>query len=299
MDQSVHKIPNITDPYIWSGKRKILTEAQLHLPGLEMIGHCLYDGTSVPMTPHTHNDSIELVYLVSGLQPYTIGDKVYRLSGNQIFVTPAGAIHSSGEAAHGKYELFWLRIYHQFHESFLGLARPYSDLLHHAVLSLSQAVISPKKSLRPLFCEIFECFADDRPLQRLKGISLIQELAATICLSEHTQKTHVSSQLSPAQDYICTHLYENITLEELSEVTNLSLSRFKQRFQKEVGITPREYINLKKIEQAKIMLKNGLPVTETAFRLNFSSSSYFSTVFRQNVGMSPSQYQKTHLADEQ
>ena len=83
-------------------------------------------------------------------------------------------------------------------------------------------------------------------------------------------------------------------LEELAELAGLSLSGFKQKFRRETGITPREYINLLKIEKAKALLRAGSSVTETAFSLDFSSSSYFSVLFKQMEDMSPSEYVRLH-----
>ena len=73
----------------------------------------------------------------------------------------------------------------------------------------------------------------------------------------------------------------------------MSLSRLKQRFQSELGISPREYINLIKMEKAKELLKDeNKTVTDIAFALSFSSSNYFSLVFRQLTGKSPTDFRQ-------
>jgi AraC-like DNA-binding protein len=41
-----------------------------------------------------------------------------------------------------------------------------------------------------------------------------------------------------------------------------------------------------------LLEKSGLSVTEVALAVGFSSSSYFGRVFRQEVGLSPSAYQR-------
>lgn len=58
-----------------------------------------------------------------------------------------------------------------------------------------------------------------------------------------------------------------------------------------MGITPREYINSLKVEYAKnMLLDENYNITDVAFDLNFSSSNYFSSVFKQFTGFTPSQY---------
>ncbi len=84
---------------------------------------------------------------------------------------------------------------------------------------------------------------------------------------------------------------ENITLEELAVVSMLSLARFKNRFCREVQVSPREYINLRKIDCAKkLLLTTDDSVTEIAFELSFSSRSYFSVLFHKIVGCAPRKF---------
>ena len=48
-----------------------------------------------------------------------------------------------------------------------------------------------------------------------------------------------------------------------------------------------EYFNRLKIEKAKQYLKEGNSVKETALRLGFYDTNYFSTVFKRITGNSP------------
>ena len=59
-----------------------------------------------------------------------------------------------------------------------------------------------------------------------------------------------------------------------------------------MGISPRLYINQKKIECAKKLLSEGFSITEVAMHLNFVSSSYFSSVFKKYTNCTPSEYIK-------
>jgi two-component system response regulator YesN len=58
-----------------------------------------------------------------------------------------------------------------------------------------------------------------------------------------------------------------------------------------MGITLVTYLNRYRVDHAKALLKNGdMNLTEIALETGFSSSAYFSRVFRQETGMSPSEY---------
>ena len=93
-------------------------------------------------------------------------------------------------------------------------------------------------------------------------------------------------------EHILTDLSAGLPLEELAALAELSVSQFKLNFKKEFGTSPRHFINQKKIDRAKELLLAGCSVTETAMQLGFSSSNYFSGVFKKYVFRTPSEYMR-------
>jgi len=88
--------------------------------------------------------------------------------------------------------------------------------------------------------------------------------------------------------HIDTRLEERITLVELATLLDVSVSRFKFRFKKEMGVPPAEYIQRRRIEEARRRLKETkFSITQIAFDLGFSSSQYFATVFKRYTGSAP------------
>lgn len=113
-----------------------------------------------------------------------------------------------------------------------------------------------------------------------------------IILQEKAGMLSLSDEIGAAVTYIRQNIREDIPLETLAECAGLSLSRFKARFKKETGMTPREYINQLKIREAKRMLRENQSVTRVALDLGFGSSNYFAVLFKKITLYSPSQYQK-------
>ena len=83
---------------------------------------------------------------------------------------------------------------------------------------------------------------------------------------------------------------QELSLEDLAATAGLSCSQFKQKFKNQLGVSPRHFINAQKVEYAKKLLTEGKSVTETAMFLNFSTSSYFSTVFKKYTMYTPKDY---------
>ena len=94
--------------------------------------------------------------------------------------------------------------------------------------------------------------------------------------------------------YIHEHYMEPISLEAAAKHVNMSKEYLARCFRQEMGITLVTYLNRYRVNRAKALLeKKELNLTEIALETGFSSSGYFSRVFRQEVGMSPRDFQRS------
>jgi len=98
-----------------------------------------------------------------------------------------------------------------------------------------------------------------------------------------------NSKLKKALDLIA--IQPDLSVTELAAACGYHENYFSSFFKKTMGCTPRHYINLQKINKAKDMLLfSDCNVTEAAEQLGFSSVHYFSRVFHQLTGITPSEY---------
>ena len=71
-----------------------------------------------------------------------------------------------------------------------------------------------------------------------------------------------------------------------------------RQFKKEVGITVTQFINHSKVLEAKKLLeKKSHSVLDISVMLGFSNSSHFTKVFKQELKITPKQYQKKHMTN--
>ncbi len=104
--------------------------------------------------------------------------------------------------------------------------------------------------------------------------------------------------VSKAMSYIEQNFREDLRVEDLAKLGNLSLRSFQRHFQRAAGMPVIRYINEQRFQEACRLLKDGRTnVAETALRSGFHDANYFSTRFRKKYGMTPKQYQR-HAAKE-
>lgn len=107
--------------------------------------------------------------------------------------------------------------------------------------------------------------------------------------TEHIISRHVSNCIN----YIYNHLDERITTETLGKVTGLNPCYLSTLFKKETGITIHRFIQNKRLETAKNMLKNSnYSYTDISSSLCFSSQSHFIQCFQKQYGITPAEYRK-------
>ena len=99
------------------------------------------------------------------------------------------------------------------------------------------------------------------------------------------------SNLTPAIQYMHTHLAEKISIEDLAKRCGMNKTLFFNDFKQQFGTTPLEYLLQLRIEYAKkIMSDPTLTISEVCYECGFNSVNYFIKVFKRLVGITPKMY---------
>ena len=103
------------------------------------------------------------------------------------------------------------------------------------------------------------------------------------------------SVIKPAIEYIDNnYLSGDIDCSLLSDLCGVSYSYFKRLFIMKFNISPVKYITKKRISYAcDLLVSNKYSVSDIAFMAGYNDVYYFSRVFKENTGMSPSEYKKS------
>lgn len=101
-----------------------------------------------------------------------------------------------------------------------------------------------------------------------------------------------------ARDHVDRHFAEPLDLAVLAEVACCSREHLVRSFRLAYGETPGRYLQRRRIERAKDLLRTtDRRVTDVCLRVGFTSLGSFSTTFKELVGESPSAYRARHHAE--
>ncbi|MFE5321724.1 response regulator [Paenibacillus sp. NPDC056579] len=98
-------------------------------------------------------------------------------------------------------------------------------------------------------------------------------------------------EVQRAIDYIKIHYAEQIRVQDVAHVVNLSENYFSNLFTKEVGKTFSQYLQEIRVEKAKELLRGRkLDWFEVGERVGMDNPKYFSKIFKKYTGCTPIQY---------
>lgn len=285
----------LSDGYSLDKEFQHLPADHLHIPGLHMFGHNRFLKAVEKLDEHYHPGCMEITVMVKGNQKFVVAGQEYSVSGGDVFITFQDEGHSTGENFIGGIESYWFQLDMREKQGFLGLHAPCDEWFYQRIASWKSRVLKVKASEITLLRSAFNCFVEtgtEKTEVWLRGYALFLAFL-TGMLNSDVQLLPMTADIRSAMEYIRERLPAEIDMEELAEFCGYSVSYLQKKFRRQVGMTPREYINRQKIDMAKTMLENlKLSVTEISYQLCFGSSNYFSTVFRQFTGYTPTQYRE-------
>jgi LacI family transcriptional regulator len=99
--------------------------------------------------------------------------------------------------------------------------------------------------------------------------------------------------VAAAVRYIREHVDESLSVGQVLRHVPVARRTLEQRFRRHLGRTPLEEIRLAKLDRARYLLAaTAEPIARIACQCGFRDAAFFSRVFREACGLSPSAYRK-------
>lgn len=106
------------------------------------------------------------------------------------------------------------------------------------------------------------------------------------------------SVIARVQAHVVDHIEEPYTIARMAEIASMSSRNFARAFQREVNLTPMQYVQNARIDHARKLLEGcELPLKVVASRCGFGSARHMRKLFSERIGLSPNQYRQQFGSD--
>ena len=98
-------------------------------------------------------------------------------------------------------------------------------------------------------------------------------------------------QLRKVEDHVSEQLAENISVETLAELVQLSPFHFSRVFKQSTGMSPLQFVTRERITRAQQLIREtSRSLIEIGLEVGYASPSHFAQVFRRVVGVTPTEF---------
>ncbi|GAB3026656.1 AraC family transcriptional regulator [Niabella terrae] len=228
-----------------------------------------------------------LFYCVDGYGMYELEGQRYTIGPNEFFILPQNVEHAYASAEHDPWSIYWIH--------FGGLGLPALNRLHTVRAHFEPRYVKDNGDIIATFNKMYQTLELGYSQDHLMFANwcLSQFLSLFVFNSRHytTVEQTKPDCVDQAILYMQEHITDMLTLKDISNYSNYSVSRFSNLFKQKTGYAPMDYFMQMKIQLACQQLDfTDKSIKEIALTLGFDDPYYFSKRFKQVTGMPPVKY---------
>ena len=249
---------------------------------------------------HSHK-SIEVIVCIKGVLDYELRHRGrLHIPGGNFTVIPAGIEHRHirGLAEPGRrFGIFLLPV--------KANTRKVGPLSGSELRTLAAELLKKRLTIRPvstpLLTEIHHLadltmMWDNAPSVRMQLLLRARMLSVLAQLSNAPNDTLPApgvQMMDEATRWLSSHYREHVNIDELIRYIGYGRSRFFALFRQNTGLSPNEWLIRYRINKAKELLSDGKqPIAKVASSCGFNDAIFFARIFRNRLGISPSDYRR-------
>lgn len=273
--------------------------SQIELPMLIHVSR-VRSHVASRVTWHSH-EGFEILFLLDGATAYEFaGQKPVMLHGGHFLVVPPGLVHRGMQDMRSPSTICGLALKTSRPSAWKNTTFTAADLrrLRKALANAGQKVHPFNLALRWLVRRLME-ETGNYPAnpQRAEAGAALRSLICAVLVESMRQMlvppTVPREFIAAAITYLRDHLSEPVRMDDLVRHVGFSRARMFDMFKAQTGLTPNDYLQRLRVEQAQEQLRQtDRSITDIALAAGFNSGQYFSTVFARYTGVSPTGFRK-------
>ena len=258
------------------------------LPRLEYV--CDVDSAACAMTRnlHAHSNIAELLLVYRGYGIYRVGGRRYVAGEGTLIVLDAGIVHEEiGGCAEG------MASYCLGVSGVELVRRPPNCILPEDAMPLLQLRDDYKEMLELFRLTVHEGYAGRTEAAEALMRAILVRTCEILSAQREKAETRESALGREIRQYLDRNYMENLHLADVAAALHTSASHASHLFRRENGLSPMQYVALRRIGEAQNLLINTkMSVTDIAAQVGYNNSNYFQNVFHHALGMTPCEYRR-------
>lgn len=283
------------------GTRREFSKAECLASGLDILGHDAPRSAGVlSLGPHHHAGAFEVCLILHGVVEWWANEEqeVHRIGPGEIYLTRPDEPHGAVNATIQPSSFYWVQT--SLRDGPAGMSVRDRAAVRRALSSAPRRFRASDR-LIDLHHSLMAEHEHPDDLSRSAAEAMFQQLIVQLVRDAQRAEPH-RSNLSPAvltaQRWLLEHLEEPVGIEGAAAAAGLSLTRLHERFREEVGQPPADWRNRRRLDHARRLLADtDLAITDIAVRCGFTTSQYFATAFKKQVGLPPSAFRRRMAAN--
>ena len=241
----------------------------------------------------TGMSQVILIYCTDGLGWIQVPKGRVTLQAGDMYAIAPGVPHSYAADPTNPWTIYWFHINGTACQESVWAATGNHENLAQVV----RVVFSNERIT--LFDRIYEAFLNGYSQSNLlfANLTLPYFLASFVLPDNFRPKTKVALPINAtdkAIQFMQDNLANPVTLDNIAQAANLSVSFFSRKFKQDTGYAPIEYFNHLRVQKACQLLHfSDLRINEVASQLGIDDPFYFSRLFKNQMGISPVEYRKS------
>jgi len=268
------------------------------LPGCR-LHHTAGPDAATSTTGHLHaNPNRMILYFIHGSGNLVVEDKAYEIRAGDVIITDTAELFHCSIDPNTYHERLSLHLDPQFwgklpcdtaslFRSFTGRQKGEGNLIP-ANAAASSGLVSV---LEDIFAVVKEA-TPDRDILVLGKLIQVLDLLNGIGSAMDAPPVQKDPLLHRVLQYLNKHCTEDISVESVAAHFHITPSYLAHWFKNRTGLSPWNYVLLRRLQQANAMMAQGASAEEACYRVGFDNYANFFRLYKKHMGITPSQFKK-------
>lgn len=244
------------------------------------------------------NTNRMLLYFIQGSGNIIVEDKAHRIQAGDVVITDTSELFHCSIDPGAYHERLSLHMDPQFWEKLPWNTTPMFRIFtdrQKGEGNLIPADVVQSSGLAKALEELFAIVQVSSPTQDSLALGKLLQILSLLDGVSSSMDAHPMQKdplLHRVLQYLNKHCAEDISVDTVAAQFHITPSYLAHWFKKRTGLSPWNYVILRRLQQANALMSQGASAEEACYRVGFDNYANFFRLYKKHTGISPSQFKK-------